>query len=658
MTTFKDRAQIGIERGIPVIRINARAKSPMDKGWPTLATLDPEIIANWEAETPGANSGFVAQAKPGGIWILETDSVKTAQKYEQDTGKKIEADFIVQSSKGVHRYYLHNAASIAMGNIPQEEGDGFSVRANNEYCLGPLSVHPTGATYTTRFNGQIKEADPDLIAWLVSLRKQKPASTPTALAPGEKIKHGGIHAYMLTQAGRLRAMGLPVDLIETNLLYLTHEFCAGPIDDSKVKAMARSVGPYAPGTPSIGTTTIGGRLPGESVVEVSEPEEIKLASLQDVEVLGMPDDIVPDCRLGEIFRDRMSHLFPIDYGWLSLIHCAGVLVPPSPRNGLIASDSDDLTNLYTALVGPTGSGKSASWTYARQCLGINSETKNFYDVKAGSAETLFKKIQEEQRTGTFGDQLLLDVDEYSHLFKKIGIDGASFASILTSGFYKKIQNVLIGGGKDVSINCAISWIGGIVSEEFEDLFGSSTIGGLYDRFMFGVCPTEFRLAYQKFQGPAAIVNPVAVDIDPSVYEATAAWRKDHPEFSREQEIATRFAKISASFDGRRTLYGKDMEGAPLQFAIEQNRIRSFLKPNPGDTPDAKIANAVISLLQRKTKPGEWMTLGQIKYGVNTFRMKLGPNVLERALNSLSRQEDIECVNGKGRSKLIRLVPKE
>jgi hypothetical protein len=591
------------------------------------------------------------------MWVLESDSNRPAKKYFQETGKKFTDTFTVRSINGGHRYYRHNAASISMGNIGQEEADGFSVRANNLYCLSPLSVHPSGGVYTIFDDRPISEAEPELIAWLVSQNKSATPARTLATTTGPIPK--GSHDVTLTAiAGTLRRAGLLED--EMLPVLIRHaDRCVGRGEDwmEMTKKIVKSVCRYPAGDPGP-TSLIGGRLPGESVVEVSKPEKFKLASLEEAEILGIPDDIVPDCRLGEIFRDRMSHIFPVDYGWLSLIHCAGVLVPPSSRNGLVASDSDDLTNLYTALVGPTGSGKSASWTYARQCLGINSGTKNYYDVKSGSAETLFKKIQEEQRVGTFGDQLLLDVDEYSHLFKKIGIDGASFASILTSGFYKKIQNVLIGGGKDVSINCAISWIGGIVSEEFEDLFGSSTIGGLYDRFMFGVCPTEFRLAYQKFQGPAETVNPVAVDIDPSVYEATAAWRKDHPEFSREQEIATRFAKIIASFDGRRTLYGKDMEGAPLQFAIEQNRIRSFLKPNAGENPDAKVANAVLSLLERKAKPGEWLTLKQVKDGVNVFRMKLGPNVLERALNSLARQEDIERTNGKGRSKLVRLAPKE
>src|SRR5260221_13732970 len=100
MTTFKDRAQIGIDRGIPVIRVAARAKIALDKNWPELATTDPEVIAKWNEETPACNSAFVAQAKIGGVWILETDSIIPSQKYEEATGKKFTRTFTVQSREG------------------------------------------------------------------------------------------------------------------------------------------------------------------------------------------------------------------------------------------------------------------------------------------------------------------------------------------------------------------------------------------------------------------------------------------------------------------------------------------------------------------------------------------------------------------------------
>ena len=76
----------------------------------------------------------------------------------------------------------------------------------------------------------------------------------------------------------------------------------------------------------------------------------------------------------------------------------------------------------------------------------------------------------------------------------------AFAPVLTTGFYKKMQTMFMGKGKNVTLNCAMSLVGGIVTEEFEESFGSATIGGLYDRFMFGLCPTGYHPVVQRFSG--------------------------------------------------------------------------------------------------------------------------------------------------------------
>lgn len=661
MASFKERAQIGIDRGIPVIRLKARSKEPYDKSWPELATTDPEVIAKWGAETPGCNCGFVAQAKPGSVWVLETDSATPAKRYEETTGKKFTKTFTVQSSKGGHRYYRHNEASLAMGNIGQREADGFSVRASNAYCVGPLSVHPTGAVYMTKLDGPIVEADPEMIEWLVSQQKTAATSTPIGVL-GPRIPRGQHDNYCRDLSRKLRGIGLEEESIFCALI----EVIEKRFDDygSDFQDMARKHArnvckKFAPGDPSSGVL-IGGKSPGAQI-EVTEPEPFKLASIEDVEVVGMPDAVVPDCRLGEIFYDKLSTLFPIDFGWISLVHAAGVLVPITSRSGVMVSSSDDLTNFYTALVGPTNCGKSTAWTHARLALGIHEGTKNYVDVKSSSAESLFTNIKEGQTGGKFTDQLFIDVDELSHLFKKAAIEGASFAPVLTSGFYKKYQTMFGAKGRKTELNCVMSWIGGIVADEFETCFGSATTGGLYDRFMFGLCPTGFQVQYRAFNGEPAKVKPVAVTIDPSVYEITSAWRKNHSGLTREIELAVRFAKVIASLDGRATLYGKDMEGAPYVFAMEQSRIRQILKPNAGDNPDAKFANAIMSLLERKTNNGEWLDLRTAKLHLKSFWKNLGPNVMDRAINGLLRGDDIEYREDKTRAngkKYIRLKPAE
>jgi hypothetical protein len=663
MATFKDRAQIGIDRGIPVIRVAARAKNAYDKDWQNLATTDPEVIAKWDAETPAANCAFVAKAEIGGVWMLETDSIAPSQKYEAATGKKFTKTFTVQSREGRgHRYYRHNESSIAMGNIGQKEADGFSVRAKNAYCLGPLSVHPTGAVYMTKLDGPIVEAEPEMIAWLVSQKKASAVSSAPSIA-GPKIPLGGHDNYLTALALKLRLIGAEEEGIFYVLNEVVEKRCEGYGADYQqmTRKHARNTCAKFPAGDPTGGVLVGGKSIGQSQVEVNEPEPLKLASIEDLEVVGMPESVIPeDSVLGRIFYDKLANLFPIDFGWVSLIHAAGVLVPVTPR-GTVVTSNDDLTNFYTALVGPTNCGKTTAWTHARLALGIHEETHNYINLKSGSAETLFENIQKGQHSGSFTDQLFIDVDELSHLFSKIGIEGASFAPVLTTGFYKKLQTMFMGKGKNISLNCAMSWIGGIVTEQFEECFGSATIGGLYDRFMFGLCPTGYTLAYEDFRCKPATVNPIPVTIDPSVYEIIKSWRKDHPELTREIELAVRFAKVIASFDQRPVLYGKDMEGAPLVFAMEQSRIRKTLKPNAGDNPDARFANAIMSLLARKTKPGEWMDMRTVKLHLNVFRENLGPNVMERAINGLLRAGDIEFNSDKTRKNgksFIRLAVEE
>jgi Bifunctional DNA primase/polymerase, N-terminal len=650
MTTFKDRAQIGIDRGIPVIRVAARAKNAYDKDWPNLATTDPEVIAKWDAETPECNSAFVAKAEIGGVWILETDSIIPSQKYEEATGKKFTKTFTVQSREGRgHRYYKHNQASIVMGNIGQKEADGFSVRANNAYCLGPLSIHPTGAVYMTKLDGPIVEAEPEMIAWLVSQKKASAVSSTPSIA-GPKIPLGGHDNYLTSLALKLRLLGMEEEAIYNTLVEVVEKRFEGYGSDylQMCRKHAHNTCAKFPAGDPTGGVLVGGKAPGQSQVEVNEPEPLKLASIEHLEVVGMPDDIIPDCRLGKIFYDRLANDFPIDYAWIALVHAAGVLVPPSPKSPLVVSDGEDLTNFYTALIGGTNTGKTQAANWARFCLGITENKPNYYFVKSGSAEGLFPTMQTKQRKGLMGEQVFVDVEEMAHLFNKIGIEGSSFSTVLTSGFNRKNQTLIVAGGKEINLNCAMSWMGGIVTEMFETCFGSATIGGLYDRFMFGLCPTGYSFVHRPFEGGAEQCNPVPVTVDGSVYEATRTWKKDHPEFTREIELAVRFAKVIASFDKRPVLYGKDMEGAPLVFALEQSRIRKTLKPNAGNNPDAKFANAIMSLLRRRTKSGEWVDTRTLKQHLNVFRENLGPNVMERAINALLRAGDIEINTDKTR----------
>jgi hypothetical protein len=192
----------------------------------------------------------------------------------------------------------------------------------------------------------------------------------------------------------------------------------------------------------------------------------------------------------------------------------------------------------------------------------------------------------------------------------------------------------------------LSWIGGIVDDQYEDCFQSSSIGGLYDRFLHGLSPTGFNFDYRPFEGVPELVQPGQVTLDRTVWEITSEWRKKDPALGRSIELAVRVAKVCAAFDGRPLLLGKDLEGAFKVFATDQCRIRKFLKPNVGDNPDAILSNAVLSYLDRKAPDGSWVPLRAVMKGVNSHRLRLGPGVAERAMNSLARMNEVDIVKNK------------
>lgn len=75
------------------------------------------------------------------------------------------------------------------------------------------------------------------------------------------IPHGHIHPWMVSQAGGLRNKGLTPEEIEPILIRLVHENCEPPIDDNKVKQVARSMANYPAIVPQ--PVIVGGKVPGQ-----------------------------------------------------------------------------------------------------------------------------------------------------------------------------------------------------------------------------------------------------------------------------------------------------------------------------------------------------------------------------------------------------------
>ncbi|MGC2283673.1 MAG: hypothetical protein WA542_00350 [Candidatus Acidiferrum sp.] len=348
----------------------------------------------------------------------------------------------------------------------------------------------------------------------------------------------------------------------------------------------------------------------------------------EIYLRDMPDTVL-DGRLGEICQRRMHH-FPISYSWPALLAVASTL---------ITERQDKLkTNLYSALVGPVHSGKSQAIDFATNILGL--ERPQLMDTIAGSAEALIRET-----AGAAGNPRLFSPDELGHTLEKLQIEHSSFSYVLNSAFYKTNFRVLMGKKQTVQFDCCLSILGGLVEERFADLFNASATAGLYDRFLFGLCPGNFHFEYRPYEGLAEITNMVPVTIHPFVWDAKLAWEKNDPKSSsRLFEISIRAATNCASLNGNKVLKVEHLK-PHFELSKYQNRIRAILKPNPGENFEGQLAHKFLTYLERNPM----VTRRQLFRDTRAYDK--GPSIAERALAVLISNGDIVELPH-GRTKLL------
>jgi DNA primase RepB-like protein len=390
-------------------------------------------------------------------------------------------------------------------------------------------------------------------------------------------------------------------------------------------------------------TSVHRNKPRMRWVQIPEDEPKPAAQFPE----RMPESALASTRLQDIYAEIFEpNDIPLDFAMPGLVTAASVCVPPLPepesKYGLVIGD-DPLVTLFTALIGPVGSGKSQTIEWAAKALGIYSKERgpHFYEVMAGSAEQLIDDLHKKKKA--FQGSLLITPDEWSHLFAKAAIQNASFPSFLTRSYYRKKQTFLRPRAKEITLDLAMSFIGGIVEDDFDTVFNAATLGGVYDRFLFGRAPDGYAFDYKPY--PRQVVpfeffnwKPVPVQVDGSVWELAKSWNKRDRSLGRIIEVCTRVATIYASMDGRALLTAADME--PLWGLTQyQAGLRSRFQPNAGVVPDAVFANAALAWIERNAH--DWRTIRDLKRGTHTYQRKLGPSVAERALMALARTDQIE-----------------
>ncbi len=658
-TPFADRASILVKLGIPVAPVQPREKACKLPGWEQKATTDVETIRQWGQENPDFNTAAVARAELGGFCFFEVDAANFHLEMEKQTGHKFPETFTVSSTPGRgkgHFYFRSTPASIALHkNVisgKDENGkEAWSFRINNAYVVGPLSVKADGTVYTVVKDAPIADC-PD---WLVSYCATKTEDKKTGhseLDSEEPIIEGARNNSLTSIVGRARqVLAMDKEQLLAYALSVNEKRCRPPLPESEVRTIVGSIGskPVKPAGKIEFPETPAQPQVISPIVEQLETESINPSETITDGLDFLPGTALASTRLQDIYMEHFQDAgWPLTLAFPALVTAASVVIPFQPRgtDSLVFGD-DVMTNLYTALIAGVHVGKSRVAEWAGRAIGVYDDSllgSHYFEGKWGSAEQMLKSLHKKQ--GTFTSRsVLISPDEWSHLFSKAAIPDASFPTVLTTSFYRRNQFFTLGGpggGREYNLNLAMSFIGGIVEEDFDTVFGSHSLGGLYDRFLFGRAPNGFKWSYQPCSIPQGKhfvqwgLKPV--QIDGSVYEVTKQWSKENPGLGRIAEICTRIAVIYGSLDGRPEITGKDIE--PLKsLALYQVGLRQMFRPNPGQNPDAVFANKALAWIQKHA--GEWASIAKLKQHTWRVEQNLGPAVAVRSLIGLAKSGRIE-----------------
>jgi Bifunctional DNA primase/polymerase, N-terminal len=433
--SFKDLALPLALMKVPVIRIQAKSKIPMDRSWQTLATTDVNKILAWDVETPNANCAAVA--KSDGFLFFETDEPGVIERFEKETGESFET-FTVQSRPGrFHYYFSQTPESRACGSITQKEIPFGSLRQNNAYVISANSIHPTtGLPYTIHDDSPIIPIPKGLVVWLTNNKTKAQTSSPSL--QGDDPIPRGMHDVTLHKiAGKLRQDGLEREEIEAVLIRTCEKRCIGYGSDylDMCAKIAKSICRYPAGDPTppfyVGSqNSTQQRAQENSGKQESAGVEV-IQEIKQNEVQEQFNEYPYWTWNGTLYEDFATlcgenNVVPKEYFIESIKTVVGAICG---HRILPYKAPNQESRFYSILVGPGGCGKSSASRWARDMfIGTGlvyelAQTGGYTNI--GCAQGSFASSSGLIKNGySRHDRILQVYDEATTMIEKFGIQGS------------------------------------------------------------------------------------------------------------------------------------------------------------------------------------------------------------------------------------------
>jgi hypothetical protein len=240
-----------IERGFSVIPIEKGGKRPVPGLGALSRTRDLPVLSAWAEQWPDANVGICADED---TVILETDDWEQFKTLvENGAGRHLSQGLTLMScgssENRPHLFFRRTEKATHVGNLVVP--GLFEARFNNQYVVGPGSVHPGGDTY--RFLNDLSVLPiPD---WLVSELARLALSQKTGASPrsievlGGRVTEGSRHYFLMRELGRLWDGRISEEELTERALELNQQ-CDPPKDTAHVLQCVRDImrrEPYNPG---------------------------------------------------------------------------------------------------------------------------------------------------------------------------------------------------------------------------------------------------------------------------------------------------------------------------------------------------------------------------------------------------------------------------
>jgi hypothetical protein len=324
-----------------------------------------------------------------------------------------------------------------------------------------------------------------------------------------------------------------------------------------------------------------------------KPDSIAITNPEKHEGLDFPGDCAMYGRLAAIAKRNER----LQLGWLypSLLIVASCL-------DIEDADHHVRANEYGALIGGVHTGKNAHMDVALASIRIPDRETVVMEDAPGSHSGLMNQLSEEEPLPR-----LLFLDELINVFNACAIQGSNLPAMLCSLWNKDKVGGSVKKGRQV-VYGKLCMLGGLAindAADFARVFGSHSVKGLYDRFIFGY--SEKHLKFRPTNIEPEFFDPKPVHFPQWVWDAKDEWIGDDLARGRLSEHALRIALITAACNGDTEITKSCLEAA-FRFCEWQERLRQVFKPGLAETKDAEAFEAVWSALKeqynKQKKAGE------------------------------------------------------